>query len=118
MNARTFVSLFLILALMPGIAPVQADKPAGGAATCRAEALEDGVSNDDGDGIFCEVVSGPDGLNLKPIGNFGLHWSSFLTAAGVYNVDTAAAGNHQLTAWVEQASGLCGVQGIGCGFDI
>src|SRR5688572_6456099 len=139
MDFRTFAAAFLVFILLSAtvVVPAQAIKPTGPtvAATCSGETAQDGASNDDGDLIFCQVIAGPGGIQHKSIASLGLAICHLLqpntplacgNAAGsvagaggaIYDVDDAAAGNHQLTAWVKQSAGLCGVSGIGCGFDI
>src|SRR5688572_5419737 len=137
MDAKALTATFLALTLVATavVAPVQANKPTGGAATCSTETAQDGASNDDGDFIFCQVIAAPGGIGHKAVAGPGLAICHAMqpntpiacgNAAGsvagyggaIYDVDTATAGTHQLTAWVKQSAGLCGVQGIGCGFDI
>src|SRR5688572_4857303 len=96
------------------VAPVQGNKPAGGAATCSTEQAQDGFSNDDGDLIFCKVVAGPVNFRDKTV----TRGYASVAVGAVYGLDTVADGTHQFTAWVKQASGLCGLQGIACGFEV
>src|SRR5688572_7344251 len=131
-----FVSLALSFLLLAGamIVPVQANKPAGGASTCSAETAQDGIGNEDGDNVFCQIVITAFNVDAEPLIGSGVAYchhffpntplacgnsaGSMAGAGGAsYNVDSVASGTHRLTAWVQMTAGVCGVQAFACGFD-